>query len=423
MNISDPFGEVKENNEYSNSKYTNNVNINLKNPNVLVIPGYYYDESSKRYFLDKNSHNKEFSQYLEEKNERITKKTENNNFNYEKKKQITKSLFDVLKNKKLGDLKLTKKKEIAKILNKHEIEQYGIIKLMTKSLNCQYELFINCECRYLIWLDNKCITIQKIMTNYNNEAKIYKIFFNFQKYLTKFKILNDILFLFCEFKVYTLNIKEIIENYEKGLFTFKIIFHYQNFTNFLSKVSIFPATYNWPVIKEYKSKTSYLFLFCKKIFSVNFNLISKENIKLNINSKEVYLKHCFVDLDQIIKDKNYNLIEIETEKYFENYVFTDFNYNPHTNFFYFGESMGNIHIYDSSFKIKNIINNRSDIPYSILNFLPVGREMITIGSNSNIEYINYSNNIYTKMMVYQSSLQSHFKVNKHVFLHNQVKLF
>ena len=52
-----------------------------------------------------------------------------------------------------------------------------------------------------------------------------------------------VLFIFHEFKVFAVDLAEVLDNYEKSLFTFKLKLFYQNFTNNLNKICVFNEWY------------------------------------------------------------------------------------------------------------------------------------------------------------------------------------
>jgi len=270
-------------------------------------------------------------------------------------------------------------------------------------------------------LDNNHITIQNIIEGENDSPVMYKIYFNYVKTFTDFKVVKDFLFIFHEFKVFAVDLTEILDNYEKCIFTFKFKVFYQNFTNNLNKVCHFPGSYLWPIIRQFKSDKSFIFLFFKKIFTVDFNSTQENNVCSRTNTKEIFMNHSSIDINEIIKEKSFHFIKIQTEKTFDKYFFTEINYNTQNKLFYCGESMGNVHIYDKTFKLLETINNLHEIQSSIINLIPLGKEMISIESNSNISLIQFSGKSFIKTVLYKSSLPSYFKTKKNYVIANQVK--
>ena len=390
---------------------------------VMHIPGYYYDESTNRYFPEKNFHNKEFSQFNQEKNERKCKENISKlNITYTNSQENKLSTFLFLKNNKLGIKSRYEKEDFLKRADKNQLDQFNLLDIKTKSNGSKYDLYLKSNRTYLLTLENNQITIQNIIDSDNYSAVIYKIYFNYTKTITDFRVVNDFLFIFNEFRVFGLDISGILGKYEKGLFTFQINVFYQNFTNNLNKICNFPRSYLWPIIHNFDSDKSFIFLFFKKIFTVDFNIKQEDNSISSNNTKEIYIDKSIINLNEIIKEKSFNFIKIHTEKTFDNYFFTEIRYNPQTELFFCGESMGNIHIYDKYFKLLEIIHNPYEKQSSIINLIPIGKEMISIESNSNIELIQSSGSQFLKTCLYKSSLQSYFKPKNPCVVINKVKI-
>jgi hypothetical protein len=127
--------------------------------------------------------------------------------------------------------------------------------------------------------------------------------------------------------------------------------------------------------------------------------------------KEISLSQFTLDISKIIKEKDYNLIQIELEKSFDKISFTDICYNPQTELIYCGETMGNLHIFDVNFNRVQFVKTNNG-QSSIVNFIPFEKETLAIYSDSTILSISGENKNSYLTEIYKSALPSSFKSNK-----------
>jgi hypothetical protein len=285
--------EVKNNNQQINlnkvQENSNNISNTKEEKKVREIPGFYFDYEKNRYFPNKNAHMNTFSNFLNNKNEKTieNKKFEEKiklekskekklkheeKFNKENRNVILKkdetkySIFSLISNQKFIDKNsLIKNNKLKEFKENHLIKNFSVKELKYKVRANKYEFITYENKKFLFTLDNSeessRILIEHIFVKPNLEVEydqIRELKFSYRhKTFSSFKVVNNHLFIYCEFDLFMVRLNEIF-----SLSRDEIKLYHVNLHNYLFKIKNIPLTFDWPIIKK-KTRREFIILFYK----------------------------------------------------------------------------------------------------------------------------------------------------------------
>lgn len=268
---------------------SNCISSTKEETKVREIPGFYFDYEKNRYFPNKNAHMNTFSNFLSIKNDKTienkkfeqkiklekskeTKLKQENIVSKEKRNlilhsNITKfSIFSLVskqnffhKNSLIINNKLKEFKE------NNCIKNFSVKELKYKVRTNKYEFTAYENKKFLFTLDNSeeisRILIEYIFVKSNSEVDynpIREIKFSYKhKIFSSFKIVNNCLFIYCEYDLFMVRLNEIF-----SLTRDEIKIYHVNLHKYLFKLKNIPLTFDWPLIKK-KSRREFIILFYK----------------------------------------------------------------------------------------------------------------------------------------------------------------